>query len=98
MIKRNDSFVCEQCGKEVSSHPSSERNHCPFCLFSKHMDTNAPGDRLATCHALMKPVSIEYNGKKGNMIVHECTKCKKRMKNTVSDDDNFDRIVELSVQ
>ena len=52
----------------------SYRNHCPFCLYSKHTD-NAPGDRQCTCHGLMKPIGIMYNGGKGMQIIHRCLCC-----------------------
>ncbi|WDF05905.1 RNHCP domain-containing protein [Shouchella hunanensis] len=32
----------------------SYRNHCPFCLYSKHQDI-IPGDRASTCGGLMEP-------------------------------------------
>jgi len=47
---RNEEFECENCGKKISLHPeSSARNHCPYCLFSKHLDDKFPGDRLSEC-------------------------------------------------
>lgn len=62
---RNESFVCENCKKTVTPHPDgSARNHCPFCLYSKHVDADFPGDRAATCHALMAPVDIDYKKNK----------------------------------
>jgi len=39
----NESFVCENCSKEILKHPEwSARNHCPFCLHSKHLDKDFP--------------------------------------------------------
>ena len=44
---KNDSgFVCGHCGKTVLPLGYSSRNHCPFCLWSRHLDVN-PGDRLS---------------------------------------------------
>ena len=40
----DEAFVCENCGKEVKKLGYSCRNHCPECLYSKHVDKN-PGDR-----------------------------------------------------
>ena len=89
-IMRNESFVCENCNKSVSLHPDgSARNHCPFCLYSKHVDADFPGDRAATCHALMKPIDIDHKKNKGNMIRHQCTMCKKEILNKVAPDDRF---------
>jgi DNA-directed RNA polymerase subunit RPC12/RpoP len=39
----NESFTCENCGKEIEKHPEgSARNHCPYCLSSKHLDDTFP--------------------------------------------------------
>jgi len=39
----NESFICENCNKTIEKHPEgSARNHCPFCLYSKHMDKDFP--------------------------------------------------------
>jgi hypothetical protein len=47
----NDSFLCENCQKEITKHPEgSARNHCPHCMYSKHLDEDFPGDRLSDCY------------------------------------------------
>jgi len=39
----NESFTCGNCGKQITKHPEgSARNHCPFCLYSKHLDKDFP--------------------------------------------------------
>jgi len=82
----NTGFVCENCGAEVRPLTNgSFRNHCPFCLHSKHVD-EAPGDRESDCGGIMAPVGIEYSGAKGYQIVHECKRCGKRIKNKVAED------------
>ena len=87
---RNESFVCEKCGREVSPHPTgSARNHCPACLYSKHVDETLPGDRLATCHGLMSPIGVDYRKNKWDMIIHECETCGKKILNQVAPDDAF---------
>ncbi|HYC79501.1 MAG TPA: RNHCP domain-containing protein, partial [Candidatus Binatia bacterium] len=48
-----ENFVCENCGTKVSGNGYT--NHCPNCLYSKHVDNN-PGDRLNKCHGLMEPI------------------------------------------
>ena len=45
-IKITGTFNCEHCGKEVLPlSDGSYRNHCPYCLYSKHVDI-VLGDRL----------------------------------------------------
>lgn len=92
----NTSFVCQNCGEKNPEHPSSCRNHCRKCLYSLHLDKDFPGDRKSNCHALMAPISVEQTGKKGWMIYHKCTKCEKIIPNKAAEDDNFDKIIELT--
>lgn len=90
----DEEFICENCGKKVPKLGYSCRNHCPNCLHSKHVDVN-PGDREETCHALLKPIDIEINPKKGYVIVFKCMKCGSIRKNKVAEDDNMDLIYEI---
>ena len=72
---KNDSgFVCGNCGKEVEPLGYTSRNHCPYCLWSRHLDEN-PGDRASDCKGLMEPVSAQPDPKKGYIIIHKCQKC-----------------------
>lgn len=61
----NESFQCEYCKKEIQKHPEgSARNHCPHCLYSKHLDDVFPGDRNSKCTQLMKPSGIDFKKNK----------------------------------
>ena len=99
-ISNNEGFICENCGKEILPlHNGSCRNHCPYCFYSKHVD-NVPGDRLSNCGGLMKPVGYDYNSKKGYVIIHNCAKCGKEIKNILAFDDsiqadNYEYFLEL---
>jgi len=85
-LTENSAFQCGNCGANVIPLTNgSFRNHCPFCLFSKHLDNN-PGDRLSNCKGLMRPISLDYSGKKGYQIVHECIQCRKLQRNKVASD------------
>ncbi len=84
--EENTGFVCEHCGREVLLlKDGSYRNHCPFCLYSRHVDI-VPGDRAADCGGLMEPIKIIYNSKKGYQIVHRCQKCGFERSNIISED------------
>ena len=72
--KNDASFVCANCGREVEPLGYSSRNHCPFCLWSLHLDVN-PGDRASECGGKMETIRTEVDAKKGFVIVHRCTKC-----------------------
>lgn len=89
-IMINESFICENCGRKIEKDTRGwVRNHCPFCLYSKHLDKDFPWDRKSDCHWLMKPTGINNKKNKWWMIEHTCEKCRKKMLNKVSDDDNF---------
>ena len=91
----DESFICENCGKEVPKLGYSCRDHCPYCLYSKHVDIN-PGDRQNDCKGSLEPVSIEISNKKGYVIIYKCKKCGMIHKNKAADDDNMDLIIDLS--
>ncbi len=92
----DEEFICENCGKKVEKLGYTSRDHCPYCLYSKHVDIN-PGDRQETCHGTLVPIGIETNSKKGYVIIYKCDKCGKIRKNKAAKDDNFDLIIKLSV-
>lgn len=91
----DEEFVCEYCGKHVDKLIYSSRDHCPYCLYAKHVDI-FPGDRAESCHGLLKPIGIENNSKKGFVIIYKCEKCGAIRKNVSAKDDNMDRIIKLS--
>lgn len=94
--KRDDEFICENCGKKVSKLGYTSRDHCPYCLYSKHVD-NMPGDREAECKGSLKPIQVEVDSKKGYVIIYKCEKCGAIRKNKSAEDDNKDLLIELTV-
>lgn len=89
-LVRNEGFVCDQCGKSIAalSH-GTYRNHCPKCLYSRHVDNEGPGDRASACGGLMEPVGLDQDGKKGFVIIHRCTKCGLERRNKAAPDDDL---------
>lgn len=61
------------------------------------MDNKIPGDRNSTCGGLMKPIGIEQKSQK-IILIHQCLKCGKIVRNKTSPADNFEKILEISVQ
>ncbi len=94
--KRDEEFVCEHCGKKVSKLGYTSRDHCPYCLYSKHVD-NMPGDREEECKGLLKPVQVELDSKKGYVIIYKCEKCGAIRKNKAAVDDDKDLLIKLTV-
>jgi len=91
---RDEEFICENCGKNVEKLRVTARDHCPFCLYSKHVD-KMPGDRKNTCQGLLKPIEIE-KFKGTYKIIYKCEKCHETHKNIMAPDDNMDKIIEIS--
>ena len=89
-----ENFICENCGKEITKLGYTARDHCNYCLYSKHVDI-LPGDRKNNCQGLLKPIGIE-KFKDTYKIIYQCEKCKQMHKNIMASDDNMDLIIELS--
>jgi len=99
-----DGFECRHCHTFVTSEPLisgvRNRNHCPYCLWSRHMDLWEAGDRLAACRAPMEPVGLtlklarkKYGSEQGElMIIHRCIDCGKLSLNRIAADDLPDRV------
>ncbi len=90
--KNAENFTCEKCKAQVIGNGYT--NHCPQCLWSKHVDIN-PGDRASDCGMLMQPVGVSKKGETFN-ITHKCTTCAHTKKNKISPDDNFDLVIKLA--
>lgn len=103
----SNTFVCENCRKEVATDGqigTKNRNHCPSCLFSKHVD-NLPGDRGAACGGLMQPIGLtlkqegvdKYGEEKIGelMLIHRCKKDNKISINRIAADDAPEKILQI---
>lgn len=91
----DENFICEHCKKDVLPLKYSARDHCPFCLYSKHLDI-LPGDRQNKCQGLMKPIGIE-KFKDTYKIIYKCEKCNQLHKNIMANDDDYSLIINLSI-
>ena len=108
MIAQENSFQCIHCDKPVTENRcigTAHRNHCPFCLWSKHMDGEKPGDRLSGCNGDMKPIGLTFKHegvdkygkqKQGElMVIHSCKKCRKININRIAGDDDEHALLTL---
>ena len=91
----DEEFICENCNKEISKLNYTARDHCNYCLYSKHVDIN-PGDRKNDCHGLLVPIGIE-KFKDTYKIIYRCNKCGQLHKNVMASDDDMNEIIKLSV-
>lgn len=93
LVPEKNSFKCEHCSEEIMG--GRYNNHCPSCLWSKHVDEEIPGDRMSDCGGMMTPVGvIQKHGKW--RIIQECVKCSKSFIVDSAKNDNFDLIIKLS--
>jgi len=95
----NDSFNCENCGKLVPPRSTSCRNHCPFCLTSKHVDIN-PGDRANPCKGIMDAIGYETNSSNQITLYFLCRICGGKGRNIAAHQDpdtpdDYDKILSL---
>jgi DNA-directed RNA polymerase subunit RPC12/RpoP len=82
--RRWEDFTCLHCGARVRG--SGYTNHCPRCLWSRHVDVN-PGDRAAECGGSMEPVAALYQ--RGQIVVvHRCLACGRTRRNRSAADDD----------
>jgi predicted RNA-binding Zn-ribbon protein involved in translation (DUF1610 family) len=84
-IVRNDAFDCRHCGFAVPPLDRGERNHCPRCLHSAHVDGPAPGDRSADCGGLMVAEDLEILGGVPR-VTHRCQVCGFKRRNRLFPD------------
>ena len=89
-------FRCRHCGLDVSTEAvgTAHRNHCPSCLWSRHVD-DTPGDRAADCGAAMEPLAITVRDAGEWVVVHRCTGCGVLHLNRSAGDDNVYVLLQL---
>jgi len=105
---RAGEFRCLQCGALVVVDPLhsgvNNRNHCPYCLCSRHLDLQSPGDRLSACRGLMQPVGLSRKPGRNKyahyashengelLLVHLCTECGRVSLNRLAADDDPEKV------
>ncbi len=89
-------FTCVHCGRFVPeiAFGTSQRNHCPSCLWSAHVDIR-PGDRNSLCRAPMEPIALWAEAGGELRVLHRCTGCGAVKPNRLAGDDDDDVVDEL---
>lgn len=92
-----DVFKCKRCRRFIGLLPCGgyHRNHCPFCLSSRHVDERSSGDRLSTCGSVMEAIGSFQRPKGEHIIVHRCLGCGVERFNRIAADDDFELILAL---
>lgn len=99
-VTRSEEFKCGHCRTFVGPPISGgrHRNHCPLCLYSRHVDRQTPGDRLSDCRSLMEPVGTWFRRNGEQVIVHRCLGCDVERHCRVAADDNVIACMRLRLQ
>jgi len=86
----DQAFKCGHCKQFIGAPVAGgrQRNHCPNCLYSCHVDNTMPGDRKSTCGSIMKPVGLMSRRNGELVLIHECLGCGKQDPNRIAADDN----------
>jgi ribosomal protein L37AE/L43A len=91
-IRKKENFKCEKCGFGVAGNGYTD--HCPKCLWGKHVDREIPGDRESDCRGLMEPVRVLYE--KGEYkIIYKCTKCNHEFRVRAGEGDDQEELLKL---
>nr|WP_326166924.1 RNHCP domain-containing protein [uncultured Oscillibacter sp.] len=92
-------FVCKVCGRPVaaSGAGSAYRNHCPYCLSSRHLDIE-PGDREAGCGGTMEPIAVWVRKGGEWAIIHRCKICGALRSNRIAADDDPMKLMSLAMK
>jgi hypothetical protein len=94
------SFRCRNCRLDVGvdAPGTAHRNHCPNCLWSRHVD-DSPGDRAAAelCGSSMEPIAVSVRGGGEWVLVHRCLGCGTVHLNRTAGDDSPLLLVRIAV-
>ena len=98
-MKQPTSFRCVHCRLDVSTSAmgTAHRNHCPNCLWSRHVD-DVPGDRAADCGSSMEPIAITVRKDGEWVLIHRCNGCGVLHSNRTAGDDNVLLLVRVAVR
>ena len=94
-----DDFTCIHCKHHVEAAPwgTKNRNHCPLCLWSRHVDERT-GDRRAVCRGAMEPIAIDVRADGEWALIHRCTACGTLRVNRIAGDDSEIALLRLALR
>jgi hypothetical protein len=91
--ERGGAFVCAHCGTTVAPDApgTRQRNHCPVCLHSLHVDITV-GDRRSLCRGLMEPIALWVRDGGELCVLHRCSRCGVIRANRLAGDDREEAV------
>lgn len=91
-IRKKEDFVCHNCDQKINGNGYTD--HCPICLWGKHVDESLPGDRASDCKGVMEPTRVIYEKGKYR-IEYKCLKCGHKFRVWADKNDNRQKLVEI---
>lgn len=88
-------FLCAHCGCTVTADAigTHQRNHCPHCLHSLHVDL-AVGDRRSLCRGVMEPIGAWQRADGELALLHRCRRCGTIRSNRVAGEDALGQLAQ----
>jgi hypothetical protein len=104
----NADFICEHSGYFIHTQRQIfgvvNRNHCPYCLHSRHVNLYHPRDRLCACNKLMAPVGLTLKRNRDKyapdnqgklLLVHHPINCGDLSINRIAADDDPHMLIDI---
>ncbi|MCZ6836189.1 MAG: RNHCP domain-containing protein [Planctomycetota bacterium] len=92
-------FTCIHCRTPVpgTSYGTKHRNHCPGCLWSRHVDDEI-GDRRSPCTQPMEPIGVAIRDDGEWTLIHKCLGCGMLRTNRIAGDDRELSLLSLALR
>lgn len=91
-IRVTENFTCAVCGQKVKGNGYTD--HCPECLWGKHVDKLIPGDRSSDCLGLMEPIWAEFCQNQWR-VGYKCCNCNHIFSVKAAQQDNKEKLFSL---
>jgi DNA-directed RNA polymerase subunit RPC12/RpoP len=93
-IRKKEDFECEHCGEKVMGDGYTD--HCPKCLWGKHVDLEIPGDRASECRGMMEPIEVKFQISNFKFqIKYKCLRCNHTFEVGSAKGDNRELLVSM---
>lgn len=98
---KTSGFKCLNCKEFVADKKfigTAHRNHCPICLWSKHIMNSDCGGKMEPIGLTFKKEGLDKYGKEkiGElMMIHLCLTCHRLSFNRIAADDNPEMILHI---
>ncbi|GAA0939738.1 RNHCP domain-containing protein [Nonomuraea longicatena] len=98
-VLRTETFTCVRCGltATTASPAGVRRNHCPRCLYSRHVVDHVEGGP-SECGARMAPIAVAVLRDGDWALIHRCVTCGELTSSPIAGDDNQFILMRMAVR